>query len=190
MSELNENGGAAPVENPASETAQNEKVAIKETEAPKRPRHVLRRVLIALLVCLLIFLTVLLASPRCRVAALGLTRLGKPYVFAEAGPDSYDCSGLTSATFRDAAGIELKRTADKQGYDDSYTKLEKPDELRLGDLVFFDTVRDRDKCDHVGICLGFGYFLHASSKQGKVVISNLSEEYYSKAFTWGRRILP
>ena len=60
--------------------------------------------------------------------------------------------------------------------------------FKRGDLVFFDTVKDNDLCDHVGIYLGSNKFIHASSTQGKVVISTLSG-VYADTFSWGRRLI-
>ena len=55
--------------------------------------------------------------------------------------------------------------------------------------MFFDTVTDNDPSDHAGIYLGGGWFIHASSGQGKVVVSNLASGYYNRVFSWGRRVL-
>ena len=52
----------------------------------------------------------------------------------------------------------------------------------------FDTVSDNDECDHTGIYLGGGYFIHASSAAKKVILSSLASGYYKRTFSWGRRI--
>ena len=57
------------------------------------------------------------------------------------------------------------------------------------DLVFFNTVSDSDQCDHTGIYLGDGWFIHASSGSGRVVVSTLASGYYNRVFSWGRRVL-
>ena len=67
-------------------------------------------------------------------------------------------------------------------------------DLKVGDLVFFNTVDDgaSDLCDHVGIYIGDNEFIHASSAAGKVTISSLgtsSSSYYYRTFSWGRRII-
>ena len=61
-------------------------------------------------------------------------------------------------------------------------------ELERGDLVCFDTVVDNDLSDHVGIYLGKGWFIHASSVAKMVIVSDLSTGYYNRVFSWGRRI--
>ena len=54
--------------------------------------------------------------------------------------------------------------------------------------MYFNTVSDGDLSDHAGIYLGAGYFIHASSGQGKVVVSSLASGYYNQVFSWGRRV--
>ena len=116
------------------------------------------------------------------------TKLTCPYVYGAMGPDRFDCSGLTTYCFKQI-GTNLQRTAYQHGYDTAYTKIEAVTALRRGDLVFFNTVSDSDLCDHVGIYLGDGYFIHASSGGHKVVVSQLLTGYYNRVFSWGRRVL-
>ena len=52
----------------------------------------------------------------------------------------------------------------------------------------FDTISDDDLSDHVGIYIGEGYFIHASSAARKVILSFLRSGYYKRTFSWGRRI--
>lgn len=123
------------------------------------------------------------------VVALAQKQMGKKYVYAAQGPDKFDCSGLTYYVFRNAVSITLPRTAYAQGYNNSYPKISNVSDLQIGDLVFFDTSRDSDLCDHVGIYIGGGQFIHASSAGGKVMISNMMDGYYARTFSWGRRVL-
>ena len=116
------------------------------------------------------------------------TKLSCPYVYGATGPDRFDCSGLTTYCFKQI-GVNLQRTAYQQGYDNAYTKIEAVTALRRGDLVFFNTVSDSDLSDHVGIYLGDGYFIHASSGGHKVVVSQLLTGYYNRVLSWGRRVL-
>lgn len=116
------------------------------------------------------------------------TKLGCPYVYGAIGDAKFDCSGLTYYSFKQI-GLTLLRTAYQQGYNTAYSKVEGVANLRRGDLVFFNTVSDSDLCDHVGIYLGSGYFIHASSGGHKVVVSQLASGYYNRVFSWGRRIL-
>ncbi|MBQ6594117.1 MAG: peptidoglycan-binding protein [Clostridia bacterium] len=119
---------------------------------------------------------------------LGQNKLGRPYVYGTSGPSTFDCTGFTCWCYKQL-GIKLQRSAYTQGYDSTYPKLNSVSELRRGDLVFFNTISDSDLSDHAGIYLGAGYFIHASSGQGKVVVSTLTSGYYSRVYSWGRRVL-
>ena len=115
------------------------------------------------------------------------SKLGKPYVWGAFGPDKFDCSGFTYYCFKQI-GVELKQSAYTQGYDSSQPMISSIPDLRRGDLVFFNTVTDSDLSDHAGLYLGNGYFIHASSGGGKVMVSNLASGYYNRVFAWGRRV--
>ncbi len=119
---------------------------------------------------------------------LAQSKLGKPYVYGAAGPEKFDCSGLTTWIFK-AVNVSLKRSAYAQGYDDTYTKIQGVENLKRGDLVFFNTISDSDLSDHAGVYIGNGYFIHASSGGHRVVVSNITTGYYNRVFSWGRRVL-
>ena len=114
--------------------------------------------------------------------------IGTPYASKANPPKTFDCASYAYYCFRKADGITLKSASKSQGYDDTYEKVDY-DHLKRGDLVCFDTVSDDDLSDHVGIYLGSGYFLHASSAARKVMLSSLSSGYYKRTFSWGRRII-
>ena len=124
------------------------------------------------------------------VIYLAQCQLGKPYIYATAGPNSYDCSGLTVYCYR-KVGKTLGRSAYAQGYNSSSgTKIENVSDLKRGDIVCFNTINDSDLVDHVGVYIGNGYFIHASSGDSnghQVCVSNLNTGYYSRVFSWGRR---
>lgn len=129
-----------------------------------------------------------------KVISLAKEQLGVPYVYTGQSPNGFDCSGLTYYVFKNAAKITLKRTAHSQGYDNTYQKITDKAQLKVGDLLFFNTVSDGDDdlCDHVGIYLGNGQFIHASSGGGKVMISSLGtnkNSYYFRTYSWARRVL-
>lgn len=113
--------------------------------------------------------------------------IGAPYSSRQNPPKSFDCAGFTQYCYGKAKSGALKGSLKDQGGDDSYDKVSY-DSLKRGDLVCFDTVSDGDQCDHVGIYLGSGYFLHASSAAKKVILSSLSSGYYRRTFSWGRRV--
>ena len=122
-----------------------------------------------------------------QVIALAKEFKGCPYVVGGTGPSKFDCSGLTYYCYK-KVGVKLARSAQSQGYNNGQ-KLSKS-ELKAGDIVCFNTNPDDDDLsDHVGIYLGGGQFIHASSAAGKVIVSTLSSGYYARVFSWGRRVL-
>jgi hypothetical protein len=113
---------------------------------------------------------------------------GSPYVWAEEGPNQFDCSGYTYYMYG-SMGIDLPRTAREQAKVGKYIK---PSELKYGDLIFFDTTKRRNgKITHVGMYLGDGWFTHASTIKNEVIYSNLrTSPYYKKRLRICRRYLP
>ncbi|MGW0870316.1 NlpC/P60 family protein [Streptomyces sp. NPDC002740] len=87
-----------------------------------------------------------------KALAFARAQIGKPYVWGAAGPGSYDCSGLTQASWK-AAGVTLPRTTYDQV--DAGTTVPLAD-ARPGDLVFF-----YDDVSHVGVYAGNGMMIHA-----------------------------
>lgn len=123
-----------------------------------------------------------------KVADFAKKSLGKPYVYATSGPSSFDCSGFAIYVMKEFGVTGLARSAKDMGYSIK-NRIERSD-LRKGDLLFFNTNRsDSDLSDHVGIYLGGGKFIHASSSQRKVVITDIDTNYWKKAFSWGGRFL-
>ena len=125
-----------------------------------------------------------------KVVALAIEQYGKPYVYAEEGPDTYDCSGLMQYCYQKGAGIKLLRSAHDQGYDERFTHIQSVSELKRGDVLVFDTIDDGDDLsDHTGLYLGDGKFIHASSSAGKVIVSDVSSGYYARKFSWALRVI-
>ncbi len=107
--------------------------------------------------------------------------LGTPYVFGGDSPSGFDCSAYVQHVFA-MVGISLPRTADAQ-YDAGRPAVGGP---RPGDLVFFQTYAEGPS--HVGIYLGKGKFVHASSSHG-VMVSNLSESYWAARYLGAKRLI-
>lgn len=106
--------------------------------------------------------------------------LGVPYVFGGTSASGFDCSGFVQHVFS-MLGMTLPRTADAQ-YDFGHAATGGP---RAGDLVFFDTYGG---VSHVGIYLGRGKFVHASSSHG-VTVSRLSESYWAARYVGAKRLI-
>ena len=117
-----------------------------------------------------------------RIVASSMQYLGVPYVFGGTTPNGFDCSGYVRYVFANA-GIYLPRTADAQyecGYPVSTAGL------LPGDLVFFSTYEAG--ASHVGIYLGDGNFINASSSRG-VSIASLYSSYWGSCYIGARRVM-
>lgn len=114
-----------------------------------------------------------------------LAYLGIRYRFGGTSPETgLDCSGLVLNVFRNAVGLDLPRTAHEMAaLGDKIGRQE----LKPGDLVFFNTMRRA--FSHVGIYLGDGKFVHAPSGGGKVRVENMGTRYWSQRFNGARRML-
>ena len=119
-----------------------------------------------------------------RMAMHALRHLEAKYVFNTDGPDRFDCSGL------------ILHCGEREGLGPIPHEAKKIYLMGLGvarwqllpgDIVCFDTVRDSDPSDHVGIYLGGNRFVHASSSKHKVVVSEL-EGFYLEKYSGARRI--
>lgn len=119
------------------------------------------------------------------IANYALQFVGRPYVLGGNGPNVFDCSGLTKYVYAHF-GISIPRTAYTQGYSGLGTKITSTGNLKVGDLVFFNTL---SHCKHVGIYIGNNKFVHAENSSTGVVVTSLSSSYYSKRFIWGRHIV-
>jgi len=114
--------------------------------------------------------------------------LGKKYVSGGDGPNSFDCSGFTSYILKtyynqylSAKGIDqLPRRASQQAMIGATVNRA---ELQKGDLVFFDTSGAiGNDIGHVGIYIGNGQIIHASTSRRGIVIDSLSDRYYSTRY--------
>ncbi len=112
--------------------------------------------------------------------SMAKSKIGSPYVYAKAGPASFDCSGFVYYIFNEN-NIPVPRTSIAQSK--IGPKINR-DEIKKGDLVFFDTSL-KGHVNHSGIYLGEGKFIHASSgKANGVTISDMNGWYKDK-FKWG-----
>lgn len=118
---------------------------------------------------------------RAEVVRLARAQLGKPYALGAVGPDRFDCSGLVQRVYRQV-GVSLPRTTTAQA---RVGRVLARDELRAGDLVLFG---DNSGVSHVGIWIGDGRFVHASSSRG-VVVDTLAVKWFRDRLLSGRRVL-
>jgi len=125
-------------------------------------------------------------ADRCKsITSLAKTKLGKRYVWGASGnKNTYDCSSFTKFVYK-KHGVHIPRTSIKQS---KFGKYVKRNELQRGDLIFFDTSKQRKGyVNHVGIYLGDNKFIHASSAKKKVVITSLNKNFYSNRYKGARR---
>jgi cell wall-associated NlpC family hydrolase len=95
----------------------------------------------------------------------------------------FDCSGFVGHVFREGLGLILPRSSKEMS---KSGEIVTRDELRPGDLVFFNTMRRA--FSHVGIYLGDNQFVHAPRTGGRVRIEDLRDGYWMKRFNGARRI--
>lgn len=111
--------------------------------------------------------------------------LGVPYkrggTSAETG---FDCSGFTRHVFENSIGLVLPRRADEQAQSAGLLSV-KRQELKPGDLVFFNTMKRT--FSHVGIYVGDGKFIHSPRTGAEVRIEDMRESYWARRFTGARR---
>lgn len=109
---------------------------------------------------------------------------GVPYVWGGNSPETgFDCSGFVQFVFREL-GIELPRTADVQ----ATVGKDVTEYFLPGDLVFFSS--DGAEITHVGIYVGNGYFIHASSGSEKCVsYDTLDRDYRRNTYAGAKRIV-
>lgn len=108
--------------------------------------------------------------------------IGKPYVYGGNGPNSFDCSGFAKFVFKNF-GVNLSRTSYSQVNEGYYVSK---DSLQAGDLVFF---KIGGSVSHVGIYIGNGTMIHASSPGDYVKYDSITSGYYNSHYYTARRVL-
>lgn len=98
--------------------------------------------------------------------------------------NGFDCSGFTRYVFENSIGLVLPRRADEQAKAPGFFSINK-DELKPGDLVFFNTLRRT--FSHVGIYVGDGKFIHSPRAGGEVRVEDMRVDYWAKRFNGARR---
>lgn len=108
--------------------------------------------------------------------------LGTPYRYAGSTRQGMDCSGYTSSVYREL-GIQIPRSAQQQF---QFSMPVQPDQLALGDLVFFGP--SESAISHVGLYLGNGKYSHAALTTHNVRIDTLAPMLGSIRFLGARRV--
>lgn len=112
--------------------------------------------------------------------------LGVPYrrggTSAENG---FDCSGFTRHVFENSVGLLLPRRSRDQAQAPGLLDIRR-DDLKPGDLVFFNTMRSA--FSHVGIYVGDGKFIHSPRTGSQVRVEDMREAYWTKRYNGARRV--
>lgn len=121
-------------------------------------------------------------SKTSAIIATGKQYIGVKYVYGGTTPSGFDCSGFIQYVFA-RNGIDLPRVSRDQYQVGSSVSF---NNLKPGDLVFFSLAKN-GVVDHVGISVGNGQFINASSSKG-VTIYTLGS-YWQSAFVGAKRVL-
>jgi cell wall-associated NlpC family hydrolase len=95
----------------------------------------------------------------------------------------FDCSGFVRHLYEKSVGRLLPRRAEEQA---RATQVIDKEELKPGDLVFFNTMRRA--FSHVGIYVGDGQFIHSPRAGKSVQVEDMRSAYWQKRFNGARRV--
>ena len=119
------------------------------------------------------------------VAIYALGMIGVDYKFGGNTPESgLDCSGLVRYVFQQVTGFTLPRTSKEMSGLGAKVAV---DDLKPGDLVFFNTLNRRHS--HMGIYLGEGRFIHAPSSRSTVRVDRLDNPYFKPRIDGARTLI-
>jgi cell wall-associated NlpC family hydrolase len=118
------------------------------------------------------------------IVATAMRFLGAPYVWGGTTPAGFDCSGFVYYVVNQVTGSGFPRSIEAQVVSGVYVD---PGNLQVGDLVFFQNTYMWG-LSHVGIYIGNGQFIHASTETTGVIISDLWDAYWSPRFYTARRL--
>lgn len=112
--------------------------------------------------------------------------LGVPYKRGGTSADTgFDCSGFTRYIFESSVGLVLPRRAEEQARAPGVIQVSR-DELKPGDLVFFNTLRRT--FSHVGIYIGDNKFIHSPRSGSEVRVEDMRLAYWTRRFDGARRV--
>ena len=120
------------------------------------------------------------------IAEIALEQVGKSYVYGTQGPDTFDCSGLAYYAVTQAGFSVTRMSAAAYSTYSAWESVGSISDLQEGDLIFFCSETSR-YVSHMGIYIGDGQFVHASSGQARVMVSTLST-YWTNLYMGARRV--
>jgi cell wall-associated NlpC family hydrolase len=120
---------------------------------------------------------------RQQIVDFAKTLIGIPYVYGGESTKGFDCSGFVKYVYNHF-DLSIARSSSEQA---KGGKAVKKADLQPGDLVFFDTNGGLNNITHVGIYIGDGKFIHASTySKHAITIESMSSAYYSKRYMKSR----
>ena len=126
-----------------------------------------------------------------RAIAVAMSKLGAPYVWATAGPDTFDCSGFTWWVASQVLGPLDDELRSSHHQFNVWGELIRGGEIRAGDLVFFDTmdvVVMGNRASHVGLMIDAERMIHAPNPELDVRIDRIDAPWYAPKRIGARRI--
>lgn len=118
------------------------------------------------------------------VADYARSFVGTPYRTGGASRKGMDCSGLVMTVYKEF-NVDLPRRSIDQSH---VGRTVARGSVQPGDLVFFKT-SNRNPVTHVGIYLGDGQFIHASTGARRVRVDELGSDYFRRRFVVAKRVL-
>ena len=124
---------------------------------------------------------------RSHIEARARSQIGAPYSYGGGSPSGFDCSGFTRWVYLEH-GANLPHSSDAQfelAGRNGYKRVWDRADLHVGDLVFHDT--DSGRIGHVGIYVGGGRFISATSSEG-VQVRSLYDSYWGPRWVGATRV--
>lgn len=110
--------------------------------------------------------------------------IGTPYKYGGETKSGADCSGFVMKVYHKVTGLKLPRNSAAQC--DFCTKIKK-EELETGDLIFFSSNSSKGRVAHVGMYIGDGIMIHASSSRG-VIEASIHSDYFVRHYVASGRV--
>ena len=141
----------------------------------------MRRILLTILALTVMSTGVLAKS---FVVQAAYRNLGARYVWGASRPGAFDCSGFTMYVMRQF-GVSLPHSSSAQS---RMGRSVSRSNLQPGDLMFFSS-GTRGVVGHVGIYIGNGRMIHASTPSTGVIVSSINESYFAARYLGARRVM-
>lgn len=120
------------------------------------------------------------------IADFGMKYVGYPYVWATAGPNSFDCSGFTNWVVKNVTGTDIGRGTGTQAALGTHVAW---GQWQPGDLLFFTGTGGSGYYSHVAIYIGNGKMVHAENPTDDVNVDSVYSTYYTNHYAMARRLV-